>query len=117
MPRRLTALLLVAPLLAACGGSSSGSGGSSGGGSGGGAAKPQTGAQIFASAGCSGCHTLKAAGSAGQVGPNLDQLKPSEALVRKQVTNGGGGMPPFRGTLSPEQIGLVAKYVSSAAGR
>ena len=33
---------------------------------------------VFASAGCGGCHTLKAAGATGTVGPNLDALKPSE---------------------------------------
>src|SRR6478752_968005 len=31
---------------------------------------------VFTSAGCAGCHTLKAAGATGAVGPNLDQLKP-----------------------------------------
>ena len=38
---------------------------------GGGAAKPD-GKAIFASAGCGSCHTLKAAASTGNVGPNLD---------------------------------------------
>ena len=33
---------------------------------------------IFASAGCASCHTLKDAGAKGNVGPNLDSLKPSE---------------------------------------
>ena len=56
--------------------------------------------QVFASAGCGGCHTLKAAGSTGNVGPNLDQLKPSEATVAHQVEVGGGAMPPFKGQLS-----------------
>ena len=46
--------------------------------------------QVFASAGCGGCHTLKDAGSSGNVGPNLDQLKPSQATVAQQVENGGG---------------------------
>jgi mono/diheme cytochrome c family protein len=31
-----------------------------------------------------------------------------------QVTNGGGGMPPFGETLSEQQIQDVAAYVSSA---
>ena len=34
------------------------------------------GAQVFASAGCGGCHTLEAAGSSGTVGPNLDESQP-----------------------------------------
>ena len=34
---------------------------------------------------CGSCHTLKAAGTSGEVGPNLDELKPDEATVEKQV--------------------------------
>jgi mono/diheme cytochrome c family protein len=75
------------------------------------------GAAIFKGAGCAGCHTLAAAGSTGTTGPNLDQLKPSEALVAHQVTVGGGVMPSFQGRLSPAQIQAVAKYVSSSAGK
>jgi mono/diheme cytochrome c family protein len=73
---------------------------------------------IFKSCGCAGCHTLSAAGSKGTVGPNLDQLGKALtiAVVAKQVTNGGGPMPAFKGKLTPAQIQAVAKYVSSAAG-
>ena len=66
---------------------------------------------------CSSCHTLKAAGATGTVGPNLDQLKPPEATVVHQVTNGGAVMPAFKGKLSPVQIQAVAKFVSSSAGK
>jgi len=83
---------------------------------GGGGGKPN-GKQVFASAGCAGCHTLKDAGATGTVGPDLDQLKPSEATVAKQVTTGGGTMPSFKGQLSPAQIQAVAQYVSSVAGK
>src|SRR4051812_36904573 len=72
---------------------------------------PAAGKTVFASAGCSGCHTLKAAGATGNVGPNLDQLKPPEATVVHQVINGGGQMPAFKGTLSAKQIQDVAAYV------
>ena len=66
---------------------------------------------------CASCHTLAAAGSTGTVGPNLDQLKPSDAVVVKQVTNGGGGMPAFGSSLSQSQIKSVALFVSSVAGK
>jgi len=66
---------------------------------------------------CASCHTLKAAGSSGTVGPNLDQLKPAQAIVTRQVTNGGAVMPAFKGKLSPQQIDAVAKFVSSSAGK
>jgi mono/diheme cytochrome c family protein len=75
------------------------------------------GAAIFKGAGCAGCHTLSAAGATGTVGPNLDQLKPSEATVAHQVTFGGGVMPAFKGKLTPAQINAVAQYVSSSAGK
>lgn len=75
------------------------------------------GAAIFKGAGCAGCHTLSAAGATGTTGPNLDQLKPSEAIVAHQVTVGGGVMPSFQGKLTPAQIQAVAKYVSSSAGK
>jgi mono/diheme cytochrome c family protein len=75
------------------------------------------GKQVFASAGCGGCHTLKDAGATGNVGPNLDQLKPSQAKVAHQVTVGGGPMPAFKGQLTPAQIQAVATYVAGVAGK
>jgi cbb3-type cytochrome c oxidase subunit III len=66
---------------------------------------------------CASCHTLKDASTTGTIGPNLDQLKPAEAVVERQVTNGGAVMPAFKGKLSPAQITAVAKYVSSVAGK
>ena len=80
----------------------------------GGAADGKT---IFATAGCTGCHTLKAAGSTGTVGPNLDEAKPPKELVIDRVTNGKGGMPSFKGQLSDAQIQAVATYVSENAGK
>jgi cbb3-type cytochrome c oxidase subunit III len=65
---------------------------------------------------CASCHTLKAANTHGTIGPNLDQLKPAQAIVERQVTNGGAVMPAFKGKLSPAQITAVAKFVSSSAG-
>lgn len=72
------------------------------------------GEQIFASAGCGGCHTLSAAGTNGSVGPNLDDASPSYDLVVERVTNGAGAMPSFEGDLSTEEIQDVAAYVSSS---
>ena len=42
---------------------------------------------------CATCHTMKAAGSKGNVGPNLDTLKPTVAQVKDIVTHGLGAMP------------------------
>lgn len=97
--------------LAACGGSSPASSGSSTSST---STAVSSGKQIFSSAGCAGCHTLAAVHATGSVGPNLDQLKPSEAAVVSQVTSGGGGMPSFAGSLSKSQIIAIAKFVASA---
>jgi mono/diheme cytochrome c family protein len=74
------------------------------------------GKEVFASAGCGGCHTLADAGSSGNVGPNLDEAKPPSDLVVTRVTNGKGVMPPFKGQLTEQEIKDVAAYVSSVAG-
>jgi len=75
------------------------------------------GAEVFTQ-NCATCHTLAAAGAKGTVGPNLDQLKPSESTVEKQVINGGGAMPAFGTTkiLTPKEIKEVSKFVAAVAG-
>ena len=84
---------------------------------GGGKVTSTDGKTIFLTAGCTGCYTLKDAGSTGTVGPNLDQRKPSQSRVVDRVTNGKGVMPSFKSKLTPQQIQAVAKYVSSVAGK
>jgi mono/diheme cytochrome c family protein len=75
------------------------------------------GAKVFASAGCGSCHTLAAARSSGQVGPNLDDVQPGYDVVVAKVTDGGGGMPAFGGQLSEQQIRDVAAFVATRAGK
>ena len=82
----------------------------------GGTTKSTNGKGIFTSS-CASCHTLAAAGTSGTVGPNLDQLKPAFAVVKRQVTNGGAVMPAFKGKLTDAQITTVAKYVAAQAGK
>jgi mono/diheme cytochrome c family protein len=87
---------------------------------GGGAAQgdPVAGKAVFqGSSGCTGCHTLADAGASGTVGPNLDETMPNYDLVVDRVTNGRGGMPSFKDSLSEQQIADVAAYISSAAGQ
>jgi mono/diheme cytochrome c family protein len=81
----------------------------------GGEGDPAAGKAIF-TANCGACHTLADAGTSGTVGPNLDESQPAFELAVDRVTNGQGVMPPFRDTLSEEQIRDVAAYVSTAAG-
>jgi mono/diheme cytochrome c family protein len=75
---------------------------------------PAAGKQVFDTAGCKGCHTLKDAGATGKVGPNLDEAKPSLELVLDRVHNGKGVMPSFSGQLSEKQIADVSAYVVQA---
>jgi mono/diheme cytochrome c family protein len=76
------------------------------------------GKEVF-TANCGSCHTLKAAGTTGTVGPNLDELEPELAIVEHQVVVGGGPMPAFgeEGILNAKEIKAVATYVSAVAGQ
>lgn len=78
---------------------------------GGGATAVVDGAQIF-SDDCSVCHG--ADGTGGNGGPDLTAIPSARDLraVERQVADGGGGMPAFRGQLSPEEIRAVSVYVT-----
>lgn len=86
-----------------------------GGGGGGGQGDAAAGKEIFV-ANCGSCHTLEDAGTSGNVGPNLDQVTLDHDAVVRQVTNGGGAMPPFQGTLSEQEIQDVAAFVVASEG-
>jgi mono/diheme cytochrome c family protein len=60
---------------------------------------------------CGVCHSLQAAGSEGQIGPNLDMLKPKMTQIVSAVTNGIGVMPPWEGILTEKEIEAVAYYI------
>ena len=66
---------------------------------------------------CGACHTLQVAGSKGQIGPNLDQLKPQIPQIIYAATNGIGVMPAFDGTLTTEEIEAVAYYVFNSTNK
>ena len=78
----------------------------------------QEGKRLFltgATPACALCHTLADAGSAGAIGPVLDELKPDAARVEKAVHQGLGVMPANK-NLSDAQIKLLAQYVARASG-
>tara|TARA_B100000029_G_scaffold474178_1_gene516246 strand:- start:968 stop:1279 length:312 start_codon:yes stop_codon:yes gene_type:complete len=64
---------------------------------------------------CAVCHTLRNAGSNGNIGPNLNIIKPNLMRVISVVTNGIGIMPAYQGELTLEEIESVAYYVSEAS--
>ena len=66
---------------------------------------------------CGACHTLQAAGSEENIGPNLDQLKPSIPQIIYAVTNGIGVMQAWEGILSDEEIEAVAYYVFNSTNK
>lgn len=92
---------------------------------------PEAGAQVFASAGCAGCHTFAAAGSDGTAGPDLDEALTAgtdPATIEEDIVDPNaeivegfaeGVMPTsFGETLDEEELAdLVAfLYANSPAG-
>jgi cbb3-type cytochrome c oxidase subunit III len=84
-------------------------------GGGGEAAPPAEPKQLFTQT-CGSCHTLADAGTTGNIGPNLDDRKPTLDRAIAQITNGGGGMPAFGDQLSEAQIKALAEYVVKVTG-
>ena len=66
---------------------------------------------------CGVCHTLQAAGSEGQIGPNLDMLKPQMLQIITAVTNGIGVMQAWEGILTDKEIEAVAYYIFSSTNK
>ena len=100
------------------------SGGAAGGG--GKAAAPNA-EQLFTSAGCSGCHTLAAAGATAKVGPNLGKLGKVDAkFLRTSIVDPNAdvtkGYKPnimpqnFKTKLSKEELDALVKYLLEAQG-
>lgn len=72
----------------------------------------EAGASVF-EASCSGCHG--ALGTGGNGGPDISENQ-TRTKVIAQVTNGGGGMPAFKGDLDQQQISDVAAFVTDVVG-
>jgi mono/diheme cytochrome c family protein len=85
------------------------------------------GAQVFANNGCSGCHTLKAAGASGTTGPDLDAELPgqSAAQVRESIVDPSAeivrGFPNvmpknYEQVLSPQDLDALVQFLLKYAG-
>jgi mono/diheme cytochrome c family protein len=61
---------------------------------------------------CISCHGVNLEGG---VGPNLSKVgsKLTEAQIAKQIANGGGIMPAFKGNLKDDQIANLAKWLAA----
>jgi mono/diheme cytochrome c family protein len=102
MPVTGAILLVAALLVASCSGASGDDKGD-----------PVAGKKLFATSGCVGCHTFKAAGSTGTRGPDLDQANPSVSKVIRQLEHPGGLMPSFADKLSEGQMRDLAAFVGA----
>jgi cytochrome c oxidase subunit II len=99
--------------------------GGGGGGGGGEQAAAPNGEELFSSAGCAGCHTLKAAGATAKVGPDLGKLGDVDAkFIRTSIVDPNADvtegfrpniMPGNFGTeLSKEELDALVKYLLEA---
>jgi cytochrome c oxidase subunit 2 len=99
----------------------------SGGGGGGGQAAGPDAEQLFTSNGCSGCHTLAAAGATAKVGPDLGKLGDVDAkFIRTSIEDPNAeitkGYKPnimpqdFKDKLSKEELDALVKYLLEAQG-
>ena len=68
-------------------------------------------------ANCAACHILADAKSAGQIGPNLDQIKPELERVLNAVLMGIGVMPTFEGILTDQEIKSVSYHVFKSTNK
>jgi len=90
-------------------------------------ADQRTGAQIFVDH-CSGCHTLKAAGTQGSAtnvrtreykdGPNFDQRTETVNCILYAIRNGGfSGGPMPQNIVTGEEAKAVAEYIAENSKR
>jgi cytochrome c551 len=61
---------------------------------------------------CISCH---AADLSGGVGPNLQKIGATMSAdqISTQIQNGGGGMPPFKGTLTDDEITALTDWLAN----
>lgn len=93
----------------------------------------KSGAVLFKSQGCGGCHTFEPAGTKGTVGPDLDKLPQYaqdadqgslEAFTRESIANPSAyiekgyppSMPDFGQTLSDKQLADLVTYLTNKQG-
>jgi mono/diheme cytochrome c family protein len=88
---------------------------------------------VFLSAGCGACHTFKAAGASGKVGPDLDTVPakdakatgtPLAAFIKKSILDPNGFIAPgfpkgvmpttFGSTLSAAKIDALVSFIAGS---
>ena len=85
------------------------------------------GGQVFANNGCVACHTLGAAESTGNVGPNLDEELPQEKPAEihesivdpsAEIVQGFNDVMPgtYEATIPPQDLKLLVDFLTNCAG-
>jgi mono/diheme cytochrome c family protein len=97
------------------------------------AGNAKSGAALFASQGCTGCHTFKAANAHGTIGPDLDKLPqyakaanmgPLAQFIHQSIVSPSAyiekgypnSMPNFGATLSDTQVADLVAYLTQNVG-
>jgi len=73
-----------------------------------GKANPAAGKKVFADNGCSGCHTYKAAGATGAIGPDLDKVLKGKdaAFIKASITDPNAEIAPgYQPNVMPQGYG------------
>ena len=81
------------------------------------ASDPSLGYQLFNNAAqptCAACHSLKAAGANGVVGPNLDELRPDTQRIRTALAQGVGAMPAYADQLTDAEVTALVAFITSS---
>lgn len=60
---------------------------------------------------CAICHVLHDAGATGNIGPDLDELRPERERVLAMLRDGSGVMPSFADSLDADELDALADYV------
>ncbi len=89
-----------------------------------GAVNVSAGEKLFSSSGCAGCHTFKAMGAKGTIGPNLDKATLTLTQWKTAISKGGAAvmtpaalkkykfkMTPYAGRLSVAKIATLAAFL------
>jgi ubiquinol-cytochrome c reductase cytochrome b subunit len=80
-------------------------------------AQRERGAEVFNTNGCLHCHTMGSQG--GNRGPNLSDagLKIAPQAMRKQITEGGKGMPAFGDVIETKDLDDLIVYLRSCKAK
>lgn len=77
----------------------------------------QHGAIVFVQKSCFACHTI--AGAGGRRGPDLSDAGariPRDRIVQRILTGGGGAMPAYSGSISPQDLDDLVNFLETRQG-